>query len=88
MNRKRRCNDWTVELIDTGMETQTGGRIKRLAPSIGNETFMLTWGDGVSNVDLDELLAFHRSHGKLATVDGSPSTGALRPPRNRWRSGS
>jgi glucose-1-phosphate cytidylyltransferase len=67
-------DDWTVELIDTGMATNTGGRIKRLAPYIGNETFMLTWGDGVSNVDLDALLAFHRSHGKLATLT------AVRPP--------
>ena len=60
--------DWTVDLVDTGRETLTGGRIKRLAPYIGNETFMLTWGDGVSNVDLHKLLEFHRSHGKLATV--------------------
>ena len=61
-------SDWTVSLIDTGMATQTGGRIKRLAPYIGNETFMLTWGDGLANVDLDELLRFHRAHGKLATL--------------------
>jgi glucose-1-phosphate cytidylyltransferase len=60
--------DWTVELIDTGITTLTGGRIKRLAPCIGKETFMLTWGDGVSNVDLHKLLAFHRSHGKLVTL--------------------
>lgn len=60
--------DWTVELIDTGMATLTGGRIKRLAPSISGETFMLTWGDGVSDVNLDELLKFHRSHGKLVTM--------------------
>lgn len=60
--------DWRVQLVDTGLETQTGGRIKRLAPWIGNETFMLTWGDGVSNVNLNELLAFHRAHGKLATL--------------------
>lgn len=66
--------DWNVELIDTGVATLTGGRIKRLAPYVGNETFMLTWGDGVSNVDLNKLLAFHRSHGKLATVT------AVRPP--------
>lgn len=65
---------WNVELIDTGVATLTGGRIKRLAPFIGNETFMLTWGDGVSNVDLAKLLEFHRSHGKLATVT------AVRPP--------
>jgi len=60
--------DWTVELIDTGLNTLTGGRIKRLVPYLGNQTFMLTWGDGVSNVNLDELLKFHRSHGKLATL--------------------
>jgi glucose-1-phosphate cytidylyltransferase len=60
--------DWNVDLIDTGMKTQTGGRIKRLAPYLGNETFMLTWGDGVSDIDLNDLLAFHRSHGKLATL--------------------
>ena len=60
--------DWTVELVDTGMPTLTGGRIKRLAPYLGDGTFMLTWGDGVSDVNLDDLLAFHRSHGKLATM--------------------
>jgi len=59
---------WLVHLVDTGQDTQTGGRIKRLKPYIGDETFMLTWGDGVSDVNLHELLAFHRSHGKLATV--------------------
>jgi len=66
--------DWTVDLIDTGLKTQTGGRIKRLAPALGNSTFMLTWGDGVSNVNLNELLKFHRSHKKLATVT------TVRPP--------
>jgi glucose-1-phosphate cytidylyltransferase len=66
--------DWTVQLIDTGFQTMTGGRIKRLARYLGNETFMLTWGDGVSDVNLHELLAFHRPHGKLATLT------AVRPP--------
>lgn len=66
--------DWTVELVDTGMRTQTGGRIKRLAPYLGHETFMLTWGDGVSDVNLHDLLAFHRCHGRLATLT------AVRPP--------
>jgi glucose-1-phosphate cytidylyltransferase len=60
--------DWIVHLIDTGPETMTGGRIKRLAPHLGRGTFMLTWCDGVSDVDLLKLLAFHRTHGKLATV--------------------
>ncbi|MBI2216438.1 MAG: glucose-1-phosphate cytidylyltransferase [Candidatus Rokubacteria bacterium] len=60
--------DWTVHAIDTGQATNTGGRIKRLAPWLQGGTFMLTWGDGVSDVDLVKLLEFHRSHGKLATV--------------------
>ena len=66
--------DWKVELIETGVGTQTGGRIKRLQPYLGDATFMLTWGDGVSSIDLADLLAFHRRHGKLATVT------AVRPP--------
>jgi glucose-1-phosphate cytidylyltransferase len=60
--------DWQIELVDTGLPTLTGGRIKRLATYVNNETFMLTWGDGVSDVNLHQLLAFHRSHGKLATL--------------------
>ena len=59
--------NWTFNLVDTGDGTGSGGRIKRLAPHL-NETFVLATGEGVSNVDLDDLLAFHRSHGKLATV--------------------
>jgi glucose-1-phosphate cytidylyltransferase len=66
--------NWNVDLVDTGIATLTGGRIKRLEPFIGNNTFMLTWGDGVSNVDLNSLLKFHRSHGCLATMT------AVRPP--------
>lgn len=66
--------DWSVDLIETGLNTLTGGRIKRLLDWMGNGTFMLTWGDGVSDVDLDKLVAFHRSHGKLATMT------AVRPP--------
>lgn len=66
--------DWNIELIETGLNTMTGGRIKRLIPYMGNETFMLTWGDGVSNINLDELVKFHKSHGKLATLT------AVRPP--------
>jgi glucose-1-phosphate cytidylyltransferase len=65
---QQRGPDWIVHLIDTGLVTDTGGRIKRLAPYIGSSTFMLTWCDGLSDVDLEGLLAFHRSHGKLATV--------------------
>ncbi|WP_425092187.1 glucose-1-phosphate cytidylyltransferase [Tropicimonas sp. S265A] len=66
--------DWTVNLVETGEETLTGGRVKRLKPWLGNGTFLLTWGDGVSDVDIGKLIAFHRSHGKLATVT------AVRPP--------
>lgn len=66
--------DWTIDLVDTGQQTQTGGRIKRLQKYVDNSRFMLTWGDGVSNVDLKKLLAFHEAHGKLATVT------AVRPP--------
>jgi glucose-1-phosphate cytidylyltransferase len=60
--------DWNIELVDTGLHTLTGGRIKRLAPYVNNETFMLTWGDGVSDVNLHQLLAFHKAHRKLATL--------------------
>jgi len=66
--------DWTLHLIDTGDGTGTGGRIRRLRDWIGNETFMLTYGDGVADVDIAKLVAFHKSHGKLATVT------AVRPP--------
>lgn len=68
------CEDWTVTVVDTGASSNTGGRIKRLAPWVGDDTFLLTWGDGVSDVDLDALLAFHRAHGRLATLT------AVRPP--------
>jgi len=66
--------NWTVTLVDTGLKTQTGGRIRRLRPRLGEKTFMLTYGDGVGNIDLKRLLAFHKAHGKLATVT------AVRPP--------
>ncbi|MFC1959449.1 glucose-1-phosphate cytidylyltransferase [Chloroflexota bacterium] len=60
--------DWTLHLVDTGLNTQTGGRIKRLSSWIDNETFMMTYGDGVSNVAIDKLLQFHKTHGRLATM--------------------
>lgn len=59
---------WKVTLVDTGLNTMTGGRVKRIQKYIGNETFMLTYGDGVSDVNIKELVRFHKSHGKLATV--------------------
>ncbi len=60
--------DWTVQLIDTGLKAMTGGRILRLKDSLKDSTFMLTYGDGVSNINAQKLLDFHRSHGKIATV--------------------
>ena len=70
----RTPEDWTIHLVDTGHDTNTGGRLGRLRSWLGDGTFMLTYGDGVSNVDLDRLLDFHRAHGKLATIT------AVRPP--------
>lgn len=70
----RISQDWTVELVDTGLRSETGGRLRRLRDRIGGKTFMMAYGDSVSNLDLRELLAFHRSHGKLATIT------AVRPP--------
>lgn len=59
---------WKVTLVDTGLNTMTGGRIKRIQPYIGEEPFMMTYGDGVSNVDIASLVKFHRDHGKVATM--------------------
>ena len=79
-NGKIKFNDiieenWNINLTDTGLNTMTGGRLLRLKESLKNEeTFMLTYGDGVSNVDLTRLLEFHKSHGRIATVT------AVRPP--------
>jgi len=66
--------DWTISLVDTGLDTMTGGRLKRLSEHVSSEPFMLTYGDGLAEIEIDKLLAFHRSHGKLATVT------AVRPP--------
>jgi len=66
--------DWNINLVETGEKTMTGGRLKRLQKIIGNETCMLTYGDGLANIDFDSLLDFHKSHGKLVTVS------AVRPP--------
>ncbi len=70
----RNVEDWTVELVDTGRDTLTGGRVKRLERFLREGTFMVTYGDGVSDVDVSRLLEFHRSHGKVATLT------AVRPP--------
>ena len=61
---------WRVTLVDTGLHTMTGGRIKRIRDYIGDEPFLLTYGDGVSNVDLNALVEFHKKHGKTATITG------------------
>ena len=60
--------DWLVHLVDTGAQTQTGGRVKQLQKWLGASAFMLTYGDGVANIDIHALLAFHRRHGRLATL--------------------
>jgi glucose-1-phosphate cytidylyltransferase len=67
-------SDWKVTLSDTGLKSMTGARISRIRKYIGNEDFMLTYGDGVSDVNIEELIAFHKSHGKILTVTG------VRPP--------
>ena len=59
---------WKVTIVDTGLNTMTGGRVKRVQKFIGDETFMLTYGDGVSDVNIKKLLEYHRSHGKVATI--------------------
>ena len=70
----KESENWIVHLVDTGLDTSTGGRIRRLEPWLKDETFMVTYGDGVSDLDFQDLLRFHRSHGRLATVT------AVRPP--------
>lgn len=60
--------DWRVTLVDTGLNSMTGGRIRRMRSYVGNETFLLTYGDGLANIDLDALVSFHKAHGKLVTV--------------------
>lgn len=64
----KRTEPWRVTVVDSGLHTQTGGRVKRVRNYIGNETFMLTYGDGVADVNLEEMLRFHKSHGKIGTV--------------------
>lgn len=66
--------DWRVGVVDTGLSSQTGGRLRRMQPWLGQRTFMVTYGDGVANVDIGALLMFHRAHGRAATVT------AVRPP--------
>jgi glucose-1-phosphate cytidylyltransferase len=72
--RDKECEDWTVHLVETGLETNTGGRVRRLKDFLSDGPFMLTYGDGVCDVNLKDLLRFHRSHDRVATVT------AVRPP--------
>jgi glucose-1-phosphate cytidylyltransferase len=72
--REGAAEDWIVHLHDTGIKTMTGGRLKRLEPYLAGETFMLTYGDGLSDIDLCALLRFHKAHGRIATIT------AVRPP--------
>lgn len=67
-NTKKKIEDWNVSLVDTGLNTMTGGRLKRLKSIIGNETFMLTYGDGLADIDVSKVLEFHKNHKKMATV--------------------
>ena len=71
---QRKHLDWKIHLVDTGFETQTGGRIKRLRDWVGGETFMMTYGDGLADISIAELVAFHKKHKRLATIT------AVRPP--------
>lgn len=70
----KKFDNWKINLIETGERTMTGGRIKRLKDFIGNETFMLTYGDGLADINLNSLVDFHKNHGKMITVT------AVRPP--------
>lgn len=70
-----KAEPWKVTLVDTGLNTMTGGRIKRIKPFVENQTFMLTYGDGVGNIDIKKLLEFHKSHGKYATLTAVQPSG-------------
>jgi glucose-1-phosphate cytidylyltransferase len=72
--QNKECEDWIVHLIDTGLQTPTGGRVKRLERWLSKGTFMVTYGDGLSDINFADLLRFHKSHGRVATVT------AVRPP--------
>jgi glucose-1-phosphate cytidylyltransferase len=64
----KHAEPWKVTIVDTGLNTQTGGRVKKIKEYVGNETFMLTYGDAVGNINIEELLEYHKSHGKTGTV--------------------
>lgn len=70
-----KAEPWKITLVDTGIHAMTGGRIKRIQKYVGDETFMLTYGDGLSNIDIKALIEFHRNHGKLATLTAVQTSG-------------
>jgi len=70
-----KAEPWKITLIDTGLNTMTGGRLKRVKEYVGNETFMLTYGDGVADINIDKLLEFHKQHGKIGTVTAVQPSG-------------
>lgn len=72
---RRSTEDWRITLVDTGKESMTGGRMKRVQEYLGGETFCMTYGDGVADLNIAELVAFHRSHGRKATVTATQPTG-------------
>jgi glucose-1-phosphate cytidylyltransferase len=74
IHKNQEIENWTVTLAETGEKTQTGARIQRVKSYLNNETFCVTYGDGLGNIDIKKLIAFHRSHGKIGTVTG------VRPP--------
>ena len=71
---RKKFKNWTIKIVPTGIKTMTGGRIRRIKKYIGNETFLMTYGDGLSNVNIKKLLKFHKRHKKIATIS------AVRPP--------
>ncbi|MGL1935262.1 MAG: glucose-1-phosphate cytidylyltransferase [Fibrobacterales bacterium] len=72
---QKKAEPWKVTLVDTGLNSMTGGRIKRIEQYIGNEPFMVTYGDGVSNVNIDQLIDFHKKHGKIGTMTSVQPSG-------------
>ena len=72
---QKHVEPWKVTLVDTGDDSNTGGRVKRIAPYISDETFMLTYGDGVADINIGALINYHRAHGKLATVTSTQPSG-------------
>jgi glucose-1-phosphate cytidylyltransferase len=81
IRHRRNTEEWCITLVDTGNETMTGGRLKRVRPHLGDETFCMTYGDGVADVNISELIQFHRSHGYKSTVTATQPParfGALR----------